>query len=189
MQSAHSGNEPDSVNSGALSLVLGLVAVSTFAIALVVTALVRDEVHAVTGVRDLTQDADFRQLKATQLGALEAPAQFKDRGQGVVSVPIARAMAMTLESVRRNPASLSPWTPQPEPVEPPSEELPADAGSEAVAPEGEPAAPSTEGATDAPAAGNAPAAPAPAAPAPAPAAPAPAPAAPAPSPAAPAHHP
>lgn len=124
MQSAHSGNEPDSVNSGALSLVLGLVAVSTLAISLVVTALVRDEVQEVNAMRDLTQDADYRQLKASQLGALEAPAQLKDQAQGVVSVPIGRAMALTLEAVRRDPNSLSPWTTDPAA---PSEELPTGA--------------------------------------------------------------
>lgn len=161
MQTAHPGNEPDSINSGALSLVLGLVAVSTFAIALVVTALVRDETHAVNKERDLTQDAPFRQLKSSQLGALEAPAQYKDRTKGVVSLPIGRAMALTLEGVRRNPTSLSPWTPQPEAV--PAEALPTPTDSATEAPEG------TEGASTAPVAPTSPTgtAPSPAAPSPA----------------------
>lgn len=111
MQSAHTGNEPDFVNNGALSLVLGLVAVSTAAICMIVGALVRDEVNAVNAERDVTQDVGFRHLRAAQQSVLEANPAYKDRTAGTVSVPIGRAMALTLESVRRDRAALSPWTP------------------------------------------------------------------------------
>ncbi len=111
MQSAHTGNEPDYVNNGALALVLGLVAVSTAAICMVVYALVRDEVHAVNSARDATQDEPFRHLRAAQQGVLEANPAYKDRATGTVSLPIGRAMSLTLEAVRRDRALLSPWTP------------------------------------------------------------------------------
>lgn len=110
MQSAHTGNEPDYVNNGALALVLGLVAVSTAAICMVVYALVRDEVHAVSAERDATQDAPLRHLRAAQQSVLEANPAYKDRATGTVSLPIGRAMALTLEAVRRDRAQLSPWT-------------------------------------------------------------------------------
>lgn len=113
MSNHHSspGNEPDQVNNGALAMVLGLVAFSTLAIALVVTALVRDEVGATKATRDLTQENGVRTLRAGQLGTLEASPSWLDRASGVVSLPIDRAMALTLAAVRQNPYKLSPWAP------------------------------------------------------------------------------
>lgn len=114
MSSEHSSkaNEPDKVNSGALAMVLGLVALSTLAVALVVTALVRDEVDKTKDIRDATQENAYRQLKAEQLSELDASPSFIDRAKGVVSIPIDRAMALTLDAIRRNPEKLSPWGPE-----------------------------------------------------------------------------
>jgi hypothetical protein len=103
------GNEPDVVNNGALAVILGIVALATLAIALVVTALVRDEVSGQSALRDVTQDRVFRDLRAAQLGKLESPAAWLDKGKGVVSLPIGRAMSLVLEEVRSNPEKLSPW--------------------------------------------------------------------------------
>lgn len=121
------GNEPDQVNNGALAVVLGIVALATLAVALVVTALVRDEVGAMKALRDLKQDREYRDLKAEQVGKLEGTARWVDKAKGVVAIPIARAMALTLEDVRRNPSKLSPWF-----VGPAPETVPA----EGAAPEG-----------------------------------------------------
>lgn len=103
------GNEPDVVNSGALAVMLGIVALATLAIALVVTALVRDEVSDVMSVRDLSQDRVYRDLRAAQLGKLESPSSWLDKSKGVVSLPIGRAMSLMVEEVRANPEKLSPW--------------------------------------------------------------------------------
>lgn len=103
------GNEPDVVNNGALAVMLGIVALATLAIALVVTALVRDEVSDVMSVRDESQDRVYRDLRAAQLGKLESVASWRDKSKGIVSLPIGRAMSLVLEEVRANPEKLSPW--------------------------------------------------------------------------------
>jgi hypothetical protein len=115
------GNEPDQVNNGALAVVLGIVAVATLAVALVVTALVRDEVSGMNALRDVTQDREYRELKNEQLAVLEGPARWMDRAKGVASVPVSRAMALTIEEVRRNPQMLSPWFKAPVPETQPAE--------------------------------------------------------------------
>lgn len=110
-------NEPDEVNSGALATTIVLVAFVTLFVALVVTALVRQTTAEVLAVKDLTQENDYRQLKATQLGGLMAAPAWTDRATGSVSVPIDQAMALVLEDVRKNPQNLSADTPEPEPSE------------------------------------------------------------------------
>jgi hypothetical protein len=137
------GNEPDQVNNGALAVVLGIVAVATLAVALVVTALVRDEVSGMNALRDVTQDREYRELKNEQLGVLEGPARWMDRAKGVASVPVSRAMALTIEEVRRNPQMLSPWFQAPVP-----ETQPADGASPADT--SVPAAPAADAHTSAP---------------------------------------
>jgi hypothetical protein len=133
------GNEPDQVNNGALAVILGIVALATLAVALVVTALVRDEVRDLRGVRDASQDREYRDLKAAQLGKLEGSPAWVDKAQGVVSLPISRAIALTLGEVRANPAKLSPWFTSTAPAETPaapetSAATEAPASTESVAP-------------------------------------------------------
>jgi hypothetical protein len=107
-------NEPDEVNSGALATALVLVAFTTLAVALVVTALVRDRTAEVLAVKDLTQSRAYRQLRAEQLGSLVAAPAWSDRATGSVSVPVERAMAMVIEEVTSNPYALTPRDPKEE---------------------------------------------------------------------------
>lgn len=107
-------NEPDEVNSGALATAIVLVAFSTLAIALVVTALVRNTTKEVLVGRDLTQERAIRQLRSEQLASLSAAPAFRDRATGLVGVPIDRAMAIVLADIRANPQAMSPGYKPPE---------------------------------------------------------------------------
>jgi len=129
-------NEPDSVNTGALATTIGIVAFATLGIALYVTSLVREETKVLGDTRQGTQDRPLRELRADQLGVLDATPTWKDRGAGVVTLPIDRAMEWMVEAVRKNPKALSPWQP------PPKEEAMGGAG-----PDGEPLPLGTGGAS------------------------------------------
>lgn len=179
-------NEADNVNSGALATMIALVALATLGIALVVTMLVRQEVGSRESGRAGTQENAVRSLKAEQLVELGAQPSWLDRAKGLVSMPIERAMKLTLEAVRKNPRALSPLPPGKEeegmggagPDQSAAEE--AGTGGTSALPEQEAPAPASSAAA-APSAptpsATAPSAPAPTAAAPAiPPAPAPAPA-------------
>ncbi len=101
-------NEPDEVNSGALATAIVLVAFATLAVALVVTALVRNTTKEVLVDKDQTQERAFRHMKSEQLSSLTATPAYTDRATGLVSVPIDRAMEIVLADVRANPYAMSP---------------------------------------------------------------------------------
>ena len=101
-------NEPDEVNSGALATMIVLVFVATFAVALVVTALVRDETNSLHARGDASQERAFRQLRAEQKLLLNSAPAWVDRGAGVTSVPIEDAMKSVAEAIRSNPYALTP---------------------------------------------------------------------------------
>ncbi len=195
-------NEPDKVNSGALATMIVLVAFATLAVALVVTALVRQETARLQAEGDQNQERPFRQLRSEQESKLSDAPAWADQAAGLASIPINSAMQLVLEEVRENPLAMSPGN-KPEEEEEESEE-----GEEAAeegasdpqateetaetAEEGEPEKVPAQKPEPAPKAAPAPApkatpAPTPkASPAPAPKAPAPAPKAPAPVPGVPA---
>jgi hypothetical protein len=175
-------NEPDTVNSGALATIIVLVAFSTLAVALVVTALVRDETKRLEAEKGPTQRNEVEALWTMQEAKLNQAPTWVDREKGVTRIPIASAMQIVLEAVRANPLEMSPGSPPPE-----EEEAPAEgeaATTEGAAPDAEAEKAPVDPASEKKSAEPAPKAPltpkAPAAPAPAPAAPAPAPGAPAP---------
>jgi hypothetical protein len=103
--------ESDNVNSGALGT---LVAVGTFAmlgISLVVTALVRAELKDEVEKKDVSADRPYRDLVAEQTAQLGAPAAYKDRGRGLVSLPIDRAMELVVTGLTKDPNSATPPPP------------------------------------------------------------------------------
>jgi|GEM_PF-3140725 len=104
-------NEPDEVNSGAITVAILLTAFTTLAVALVVTALVRGETKELRAVKDLTQEKEYRELKAAQTAGLNAAPAWVNKGTGEVSIPIERAMAEVAEAIRANPLLLSPGKP------------------------------------------------------------------------------
>jgi hypothetical protein len=118
-------NEPDRVNTGALATTIGIVAIATLGTALTVTSLVRQESKVLGDARQGTQDRGLRDLRADQLGVLEAAPSWKDRAAGVVTLPIGRAMDWMVEAVRKDPKALSPW-------HPPEAEAMGGAGPEAM---------------------------------------------------------
>jgi 2-oxoglutarate dehydrogenase E2 component (dihydrolipoamide succinyltransferase) len=103
--------ESDNVNSGALGT---LVAVGTFAmlgISLVVTALVRSELADEIKKKEVAADRPYRDLVAEQTAQLGAPAAYKDRGRGLVSLPIDRAMELVVSGLAKDPNSATPPPP------------------------------------------------------------------------------
>jgi hypothetical protein len=103
--------ESDNVNSGALGT---LVAVGTFAmlgISLVVTALVRSELADEVKKKEVAADRPYRDLIAEQTAQLGAPAAYKDRGKGLVSLPIDRAMELVVSGLAKDPNSATPPPP------------------------------------------------------------------------------
>jgi hypothetical protein len=103
--------ESDNVNSGALGT---LVAVGTFAmlgISLIVTALVRAEMAEELMKKEVAADRPYRDLVAEQTAQLSAPAAYKDRGRGLVSLPIDRAMELVVSSLVKDPNSATPPPP------------------------------------------------------------------------------
>jgi hypothetical protein len=103
--------ESDNVNSGALGTLLAVGTVATLGIALVVTALVRAEVTNETEIKEVGADRPYRDLVAEQTAKMAAPATYVDRGRGLVSLPIDRAMEVTVSGLIKDPNSATPPAP------------------------------------------------------------------------------
>src|SRR5512146_1156739 len=103
--------ETDNVNSGALGTLLAVGACATLGIALVVTALVRTEVGEEAAKKEVGADRPYRDLVAEQTAKMAAPAAYVDRGRGLVSLPIDRAMELTVSGLIKDPNSATPPAP------------------------------------------------------------------------------
>ena len=103
--------ESDNVNSGALGTLLAVGTVATLGIALVVTALVRAEIANETELKEVGADRPYRDLVAEQTAKMAAPATYVDRGRGLVSLPIERAMEVTVSGLIKDPNSATPPAP------------------------------------------------------------------------------
>jgi len=142
-------NEPDRVNTGALATTTGIVGCATLGIALFVTSLVREQTSVIGDARQGTQERSVRELRAEQLGVLDASPTWKDRATGAVTLPIGRAMDWMLEAVRKDPKALSPW-------QPPAPEALGGAGPEAASGDASDVPAGTGGASGSPASPSAP---------------------------------
>jgi hypothetical protein len=80
-------------------------------IALVVTALVRAEVADETEKKEVAADRPYRDLVAEQKAKMDAPAAYVDRGKGLVSLPIERAMELVVGGLKKDPNSATPPAP------------------------------------------------------------------------------
>jgi hypothetical protein len=100
--------ESDNVNSGALGTLLAVGTVATLGIALVVTALVRSEIANETELKEVGADRPYRDLVAEQTAKMTAPPTYIDRTRGVVSLPIDRAMEVTVSGLIKDPNSATP---------------------------------------------------------------------------------
>lgn len=94
-------NQPDHVNSAALATMIALTALATVGAALAVTALVRTEQDDLAAIREEPISRDVRSLRAEQERELTAAPVWVEREKGLVSLPIDKAMALTLEDIRR----------------------------------------------------------------------------------------
>lgn len=103
--------ETDNVNSGALGTLLTVGAVATLGIALVVTALVRTEIAEEHDKKDVSADRPLLDLVAEQRAKMDAPAAYVDRGRGLVSLPIERAMEVVVGNLKMDPNSATPPAP------------------------------------------------------------------------------
>ena len=103
--------ESDNVNSGALGTLLAVGTVAMLGISLVVTALVRSEMTDEAEKKEVGADRPFRDLVAEQTAKMAAPATYVDRGHGVVSLPIDRAMEVTVSGLIKDPNSATPAAP------------------------------------------------------------------------------
>ena len=97
--------ESDNVNSGALGTLVAVGTIAFFGIALVVTALVRAEMAEEVGKKEVSADRPYRDLVAEQSAKLASPASYVDRAKGVVSLPIERAMELTVAGLKQDPNS------------------------------------------------------------------------------------
>lgn len=103
--------ESDNVNSGALGTLLAVGTIATLGIALVVTALVRAETNEEIAKKEVGADRPYRDLIAEQTAKMSAPAAYVDRGKGLVSLPIDRAMELTVSGLIKDPNSATPPAP------------------------------------------------------------------------------
>jgi hypothetical protein len=103
--------ESDNVSSGALGTLLAVGTIAFFGIALVVTALVRTEMNEEAIKKEVGADRPYRDLVAEQTAKLAAPAAYTDRGRGLVSLPIDRAMELTVSGLIKDPNSATPPAP------------------------------------------------------------------------------
>jgi hypothetical protein len=100
--------ESDNVNSGALGTLVAVGTIAFFGIALVVTALVRAELSEEVEKKEVSADRAYKDLVAEQQAKLNAPAAYVSRESGLVSLPIDRAMELTVEGLKKDPNSASP---------------------------------------------------------------------------------
>jgi hypothetical protein len=103
--------ESDNVNSGALGTLVAVGTIAFFGIALVVTALVRAELSEEVEKKEVTADRAYKDLVSEQRAKLDAPAAYVSRESGLVSLPIDRAMELTVEGLKKDPNSASPPPP------------------------------------------------------------------------------
>jgi hypothetical protein len=96
--------EEDKINTGAL-LTIGIVlAISVIAVALAVTALVRNEASSITEEKGSSANLrPIRELRDRQTQALGAPPVWVDKASGQVSLPVDRARQLVLDEIRKDP--------------------------------------------------------------------------------------
>lgn len=125
--------EDDNVNAGALGTLMFVGAFATIGIALVVTALVRSEMSEEADKKDVGADRAYKDLVAEQTAKLSAPASYIDRGTGLVSLPIDRAMELVVSGLKKDPNSATPPPPKDAKAEDAAVPAPSSSGEAAPA--------------------------------------------------------
>lgn len=96
--------EEDKINTGAL-LTIGIVlAISVIAVALAVTALVRNEASSITEEKGSSANLrPIQELRQQQTQALANAPAWIDKASGQVSLPIDRASQLVVDEIRKDP--------------------------------------------------------------------------------------
>ncbi|MGC4068186.1 MAG: hypothetical protein QM784_26770 [Polyangiaceae bacterium] len=103
--------EQDTVSTGAIGTLVAVLALAVVVVGLGVTALVRSEQTALAAERESAANLrPIRELKAAQLAELNASPAWVDRGHGVVTIPISRAMELVVEEARNHDEKSAPVT-------------------------------------------------------------------------------
>jgi hypothetical protein len=97
--------ESDKINTAALGTLVTVGALATLAIALGVDALVRFETSQMEEQRAGMALKAYEQIAAEQQGKLSGNPSWVDKGKGIVSVPIDKAITGVLSDLARDPAS------------------------------------------------------------------------------------
>jgi len=123
--------ESDKINTAALGTLVTVGALATLAIALGVDALVRFEVHQLQEERAGMASQAYHAIAAEQHGKLTGGPAWVDKGKGVVSVPIDKAINGVLSDLARDPSSATEPGPPDAGAAAPAD--PGDAGTDAAA--------------------------------------------------------
>jgi len=115
--------EADKVNTGALSTILAVGALSMLGISAAVTALVRYEAEATTVAKGGKANLrGIHELRGKENKVLSEPVRWTERSKGLVGMPLERAMQLVVDDLKRDPNTATPPPPDPKKKEKPAEE-------------------------------------------------------------------
>lgn len=101
--------ESDRVNVGAIAAMVAVGAIVLVVIVGVLSALVRQEVQAdVERKGGAVNVRPYQDLRAAQQAELAEEAKWTDKGKGILSIPIDRAMEVVVQDLRRDPSLATP---------------------------------------------------------------------------------
>src|SRR5258708_33529897 len=104
---------PDNISVGLVGTITVVGALLVWSTAAAITALVRSESNAYGNeVGAYSNLGSVRRLKDEQRAKLEAPPGWSDRGKGLVSMPIDRAMTAVATEIQKNPYLATPTAPK-----------------------------------------------------------------------------
>lgn len=96
--------EADNVNVGLIATITVVGALLVIALALALTALVREQTAAVGDeVGSYADLGTVKRMKVEQRAKLEAPPTWADQTKGIVTVPIDHAMQLVTSEIQRDP--------------------------------------------------------------------------------------
>jgi hypothetical protein len=104
--------QTDNTNTGVVATIVVVGSFAMIAVSALLYAMVRSEEAEVDAERPIYADLDtIASLDRQQEAALNAPARWVDKEKGKVGLPISRAMKLTLDDYRKDPAKASPPIP------------------------------------------------------------------------------
>jgi hypothetical protein len=96
--------QADKVNTGALTTIVVVLAVSTLGISAALTALVRYETSELGAQKGVTANLrTYRELVSVQRAELNREPAWVDKAKDRVSIPVERAMELVVQDLRKDP--------------------------------------------------------------------------------------